>query len=349
MSIEFNGDIKFNKTDAGGTSNLKKTGTANNNSTQIGDLLRSKDNANTDFIIGLDNKPEYKVIDLDDLSKYKLPGFEETKEEPKKELTPEQKEALGKLNEKVSSTGISYSDANNTINEIREKYNDDKYYKVVEEIVDPNKDESKDGMRNYIYYTPFKIRYKEFDVSKLPEPDKTKYLEAIEAKKEIENNNGSLAKEAGIEPPGREKPPVAGKDMSEMAKIAEKFFGKPDKPELTEKQKAARSKLDEKQSSTGVKYKDAKAVIAQLTEKYKDSCRSEFESKQPTGILIYIMPYEAFDPYKIPEPDKTAYFDALAVITEIEQQNSALLQQAGLSMTPQPNTDYAGVKGRKLY
>ena len=167
------------------------------------------------------------------------------------------------------------------------------------------------------------------------------------AKEEIENNNAALAKKAAIYPSGHTKPPVAGRDADEvLAAVVGESGLKPEEP--TEKQKAARAKLDEKQSSTGVKYKDAKAVIAQLTEKYKDSCRSEFESKQPTGILIYIMPYEAFDPYKIPEPDKTAYFDALAVITEIEQQNSALLQQAGLSMTPQPNQNYAG-KHFELY
>ena len=327
MSIEFNGDIKFNKADA--VLNLKKKDdSAGSNLTQIGDLLGAKGNQNTAEIV--------KEINLTDI--LSAGGF------PKKlERTPEQKEALAELNKKVSSTGISYGEATAKIDEIREKYNDDKYFKEV--TIRDNQPKNFDKYMMDIEYLP--IKQKVFDESKLPEPARTEYREAMAAKEEIENNNAALAKKAAIYPSGHTKPPVAGRDADEvLAAVVGESGLKPEEP--TEKQKAARAKLDEKQSSTGVKYKDAKAVIAQLTEKYKDSCRSEFESKQPTGILIYIMPYEAFDPYKIPEPDKTAYFDALAVITEIEQQNSALLQQAGLSMTPQPNRNYAG-KHFELY
>ncbi len=247
----------------------------------------------------------------------------------KPEPTPEEKEALEQLNKKVSSTGISYGDATAKINEIREKYNDDKYFTEV--MVEEKPSE-------FLIYK-FPVKKKVFDGSKLPEPARTEYREAMEAKEEIENNNSALVKKAGID-----KAPVydnkkSGYDSGNIPDVLKKLVGA--EPELTEKQKAARAKLDEKQSSTGVKYKDAKAVIDQLTEKYKDSCKSMFESEQSKIYAIYKLPYEAFDPYKIPEPDKTAYFEALAAITEIEQQNSALLQQGGLSRTPQPNQNYA--------
>lgn len=331
MGIEFNGDIKFNKADA--VLNLKKKDdSAGSNLTQIGDLLGAKGNQNTAEIV--------KEINLTDI--LSAGGF------PKKlERTPEQKEALAELNKKVSSTGISYGEATAKIDEIREKYNDDKYFKEV--TIRDNQPKNSDRYMIDIVRLP--IKYKVFDESKLPEPARTEYREAMAAKEEIENNNTALAKKAGINPSGHDKPPVAGREISEGLADVLKRAGGIKAEEPTEKQKAARAKLDEKQSSTGVKYKDAKAVIDQLTEKYKDSCRSEFESQQPTnGILIYIMPYEAFDPYKIPEPDRTAYFDALAAVTEIEQQNSALLQQGGLSMTPQPNRNYAGrTNGFELY
>ena len=332
MGIEFNGDIKFNKSDV--ISNLKKKDDAtNSNPTLIGDLLGSKVDKNA-FTIGKEI-----TIDEDFIEKLVDAGLA-----TKFERTPEQQKALEELNEKVSSTGISYGEATAKIDEIRVKYNDDKYFKEV--TIRDNQPKNSD---RYIDIVRFPIKHKVFDESKLPEPARTEYREAMAAKEEIENNNTALAKKAGINPSGHDKPPVAGREISEGLADVLKRAGGIKAEEPTEKQKAARAKLDEKQSSTGVKYKDAKAVINQLTEKYKDSCRSEFESQQPTnGILIYIMPYEAFDPYKIPEPDRTAYFDALAAVTEIEQQNSALLQQGGLSMTPQPNRNYAGMWGRKL-
>lgn len=140
-----------------------------------------------------------------------------------------------------------------------------------------------------------------------------------------------------------DKAPVIGRDLSGLLDKLKGFAGVT-KQEPTEKQKAARQKLDEKQSSTGVTYKDAKAVISNLTEKYKNdpSCKSKFESEQPKNTAQYIMPYEGFDPYKIPEPDRSAYFEALASVNEIEKNNSALLAQGGLSRTAQPSTNYAG-------
>lgn len=312
MGIEFNGDLNFNRLDLNNNVKSQKATLANLNPAEIGNLLR---NTGTEPV----------EIDGDLTEMLIKSGIIK-----KREATPEQKEALAKLNEKVSSTGISYGDANKKIDEIREKYKDDKYFTEV--TVEREQPKNLD-----IYYPP--VKKKVFDESKLPEPARTEYREAMEAKKEIENNNTALAKKAGITPAGKDKAPVAGRDISDMLK---KLGLKPGGAELTEKQKAAREKLDEKQASTGVKYKDAKATLSQLQEKYKDSCRSKFESDQPKDIQIYIMPYEAFDPYKIPEPDKTAYFDALAAINEIEESNSALLAQGGLSRTGQPSRNYAG-------
>lgn len=113
--------------------------------------------------------------------------------------------------------------------------------------------------------------------------------------------------------------------------------------EPNEKQKAARKQLDEKVSSTGMKYKDAQATISKLKEHYgKDKkYQSTFESKQSDELLVYIPPYKAFDPYKIPEPAKSEYFEAIATMQEIEGSNSALLQQSGLQKTETPSKNYA--------
>lgn len=58
--------------------------------------------------------------------------------------------------------------------------------------------------------------------------------------------------------------------------------------------------------------------MAKIQGKYENDkqYRSMFESKQPTdGRMIYMLPYEAFDPYKIPEPDRSDYFKALASVS----------------------------------
>ena len=114
------------------------------------------------------------------------------------------------------------------------------------------------------------------------------------------------------------------------------------RPKLTDEQKAAREKLDKKVASTGIDYKTAKATLAEITKKYEDTCRSKFNSEQSKITMEYRAPYEAFDPYTIPDAkDKERYFMALAVIQEIENANSALLAQAGLEPTPSPSRDYA--------
>lgn len=326
MGIEFNGnkDIRINNPDAGKIEKLPyATGETKVTNSEIGDLLRNRGAQSFDYI------DEDKIFNL----------AESMGLVKRHEPTPEEREAMSQLNEKVSSTGISYGDANKKIDEIREKYNDDKYYtEIIEEREQP-----RDIL---VYYPP--VKRKVFDESKLPEPARTEYREAMAAKEEILNNNMALAKKAGLNPPGRKEPPVSTGGNVFLEEAIAKLTGN-NKPELTEKQKAARAKLDEKQSSTGVSYKDANALISQLTEKYKDSCVSKFESPQSKELAIYVAPYEAFDPYKIPEPDRTAYFDALASIHEIEAENSALVAQGGLPRTPQPSRNYAGMRNHIRY
>lgn len=112
--------------------------------------------------------------------------------------------------------------------------------------------------------------------------------------------------------------------------------------ELTSKEKEARQKLDKQQSSTGVTYKDAKDALAKIKNKYEKDKQywSTFESKQPRNVMIHIMPYQALDPYKIPEPDRSAFFEALEAVMEIEQNNSALFKQTGLTPTEKTPTPF---------
>ena len=326
MSIEFNGnkEIRISNPDAGKIEKLPYAiGETKITPSEIGDLLRNRGAQSFDYI------DEDKIFNL----------AESMGLVKRHEPTPEELEARAQLDEKASSTGISYGDANKKIDEIREKYNDDKYYtEVIEERQQPR--------GTLIYYPPVKRRV--FDESKLPEPARTEYREAMDAQEEILNNNAALARKAGLQPQGRKEPPVSTGGNVFLEEAIAKLTGN-NKPELTEKQKAARAKLDEKQSSTGVSYKEAQALISELTEKYKDSCVSKFESPQPKDLAIYMAPYEAFDPYKIPEPDRTAYFDALASVHEIEAENSALVKQGGLPMTPQPSQNYAGMRNHIRY
>ena len=255
-------------------------------------------------------------------------------ETPKtKEPTPEQKEARAKLDQKVSSTGITYGDATKTIEEIQKKYDDDKYKSEV--TIYP-----KQNPELLIYHEPYTV--KRFDANKLPEPARTLYKESMDAKVEIENNNKALAKKAGIIPADVEAP-VEAPPNGKLDGILGKLGLTPATPKFTEKQKAAQEKLNAKTSSTGQTYKEANAKLAELREKHKN-CTSMFEQKQPELIAIYYPPVEGFDPYKMPEPDKSAYFEALESVIEIEEANSALLKQAGLQPTGRPSQDYAHTK-----
>jgi len=264
----------------------------------------------------------------------------------KAQLTPEQKaakakekkEAIAKLDKKVSSTDISYADAKAKIKEIEEKYKDDKYFTTrTKEFFEGVRGEW-GGYTIAISHIPVK----EFDSSKLPEPARTEYREAMAAKEEIEQNNTDLCNKAGIPVTEYKLGYTAGRisDAQLETLIEASDIGKT--VELSEKQKAARAKLDEKTSSSGAKYKDSQAKLAELKKKYENNpaCQSEFESIQPKNLEIYRLPYKAFDPYKMPEPDRTAYFEALESVNEIEKKNSALMEQGGVGKTPQPSRNY---------
>ncbi len=99
---------------------------------------------------------------------------------------------------------------------------------------------------------------------------------------------------------------------------------------ITEEQALAREKLDAKISSAGVSYKDAKAEMERISEKYQNNknYQSEF-IKTDNGFSIKWQ----LDPEKLPEPDKSAYFDAVANMQEIEHNNSALFHRTGLEKT----------------
>ncbi len=269
------------------------------------------------------------------------------KKEPAKP-TKENLEAKAKLNEMVSSTGVKYSDAEQTINDIRAKYNDDKYFTTVRVQQD-------DNSPVLSYNLPVEV--KKFVPSRLPEPARTEYLEAIAAKEEIENNNEALVKKAGpavskspddytgvlaveVDATDSVKLPYQIKPLEGTDSVKLPFQNKP--VELTEKQKAAREQLNDKVSSTGVRYEDAKNILSEIEAKYKDdpNCQSMFNSHQPTNIALYIAPRSAFDPYKLPEPAKTEYFDALTCVQEIQEKNSALVKQAGLGFISSPSRDY---------
>ena len=204
--LEFNGDVRFNRADLNG--GLKK-GIKSDNSTNI-DIGK---------LLGSSNKKE---IGLDDLMSCRV---------KLEQLTTEAKEAKAELDKKVSSSGMSYADAEKKVNEIREKYNGDEYYNITE--IDPFAGGTPDLLPDKISEedmfkrgTPDKLPFivpdgeffnnkggtpdllpnrietqrKEFDWTKLPEPARTEYKEAMEAKKEIENQNADLVKKAGITP-----------------------------------------------------------------------------------------------------------------------------------------------------
>lgn len=269
------------------------------------------------------------------------PGLKELAGNVKQEPTEANLEAKAKLDELVSSTGIKYSDAEQTINDIRAKYTDDKYFS--KKIVDPNQKEYA-GTHTMLYYKPYEV--KQFNPNKLPEPARTQYMEAVAAKEEINNNNEALVKAAG--PAASDIPDDAkGIFLSRVDgndKLAElmKKAGLVKEKEVTEKQQAAREQLNDKVSSTGMRYEDAKNTLDEIVEKYKDDpkCQSKFESKQPKDIAIYVLPQEKFDPHKLPEPARTQYFEALDSVKEIQEKNSALVKQADLPFIQEPPTNY---------
>ncbi len=129
------------------------------------------------------------------------PGLKELAGNVKQEPTEANLEAKAKLDELVSSTGIKYSDAEQTINDIRAKYTDDKYFS--KKIVDPNTKRHA-GSDFAIYYKPYEV--KQFNPNKLPEPARTQYFEALDCVKEIQEKNSALVKLADL--PFIQEPPT---------------------------------------------------------------------------------------------------------------------------------------------
>ena len=305
---------------------------------EIGKLLGKKGNAGDkikEYFAPILESKEPPVIN--EPAGKKLLELKQEKQEP----TEANLEAKAKLDELVSSTGIKYSDAEQTINDIRAKYTDDKYFS--KKIVDPNQ-KKYDGVYYAIYEKPYEV--KQFNPNKLPEPARTQYMEAVAAKEEIHNNNEALVKAAGPAASGIPDDAkgiflsrVDGNDR--LAEIMKKS-GLVKEKEVTEKQQTAREQLNDKVSSDGMRYEDAKNTLDEIVEKYKDDpkCQSKFESNQPKNIAIYIAPREGFDPYMLPEPARTQYFEALDCVKEIQEKNSALVKQADLPFVQDPPTNY---------
>lgn len=336
MGIDFNGKMPEKRII--GQNYKPRVGTYNGRMeyniapTEIGKLLGKQGIADGDL--------REKVEKL--LEEIKLPPrLKELAGNVKQEPTEANLEAKAKLDELVSSTGIKYSDAEQTINDIRAKYTDDKYFS--KKIVDPNQ-KKYDGVYYAIYEKPYEV--KQFNPNKLPEPARTQYMEAVAAKEEIHNNNEALVKAAGPAASGIPDDAkgiflsrVDGNDR--LAEIMKKS-GLVKEKEVTEKQQTAREQLNDKVSSDGMRYEDAKNTLDEIVEKYKDDpkCQSKFESNQPKNIAIYIAPREGFDPYMLPEPARTQYFEALDCVKEIQEKNSALVKQADLPFVQDPPTNY---------
>ena len=339
MGIDFNGKVpekriigQNDKPEVG----IHKLEKMNIDPAEIGKLLGKKGNA------GVEIKEYFApILESKELPVINKQAGKKLLDRVKQEPTEANLEAKAKLDELVSSTGIKYSDAEQTINDIRAKYTDDMYFS--KKIVDPNQKEP-DGIHNMLYTKPYEV--KQFNPNKLPEPARTQYMEAVAAKEEIHNNNEALVKAAG--PAASDIPDDAkGIFLSRVDgndKLAElmKKAGLVKEKEVTEKQQAAREQLNDKVSSTGMRYEDAKNTLDEIVEKYKDDpkCQSKFESNQPKNIAIYIAPREGFDPYMLPEPARTQYFEALDCVKEIQEKNSALVKQADLPFVQEPPTNY---------
>ena len=252
-------------------------------------------------------------------------------------LTAEQKEARAEMNQKQSSIGMTYADAKAKVAEILQKYPN--CYDEVEVSNEPKPDEN--GRIILIHTEPTK--------TKIFNPDaRTEYKEAMASMREIENANSALAQKGGIKvtPIKNETTKHSMLDNFDSTSFEGIGFKPASKPEPTETQKSARAKLNEKVSSTGMSYKDAKATIENITKQYKNNpdYQSEFAQEQHKSLNIYYPPVKAFDPYKLKGADREVYFKALSAIHEIETANYALLTQAGLEPTKDPEVPKSNVE-----
>lgn len=259
-------------------------------------------------------------------------------------LTAEQKEARAELNQKQSSIGMTYADAKAKVAEILQKYPN--CYDIIEIPYNNKEHADENGAYTLEYRSP--EQRKVFNPDKLPEPARTEYKEAMASMTEIENANSALAQKGGINvnPIKNESARHSMFDNFDSSAFEGIGFKLAGKPEPTETQKTARAKLNEKVSSTGISYKDAKATIENITKQYKNNpdYQSEFAQEQPKSIKVYYPPVKAFDPYKLKGADREVYFKALSAIHEIETANYALLTQAGLEPTKDPEVPKSNVE-----
>lgn len=123
-----------------------------------------------------------------------------------------------------------------------------------------------------------------------------------------------------------------------------KKLGKANKSESAK----AREKLDNIKASNGMTYKEAKAKMAEIEQKYMSMSKDDgfggvfsrsnnkylkkVQDPSPTDsnggtLAVYRFHYEV-DGNAIPEPDKTEYRKAKAAVEEIERNNSALVSDA---------------------
>ncbi len=89
--------------------------------------------------------------------------------------------------------------------------------------------------------------------------------------------------------------------------------------ELKAKQDAALEKLDQKKSSMGITYAEARKTMEEIEAKHK----------QNNNPILMMLAMQKFDPTKLEEPDKSRYFQAMAACIEIENANPDLAMEAG--------------------
>ena len=101
------------------------------------------------------------------------------------------------------------------------------------------------------------------------------------------------------------------------------------KPVSQEEKEKAYKELENKESSMGIKYKDAVATMKEIKEKYtKNHPFAKFLTSfnlwdKNNNIL------KLFNPEKLEEPDKSRYYQAMAACIEIEEANKDLATTAG--------------------
>ena len=264
---------------------------------------------------------------------------------PPRKVTPETRKAKAELDKKYSSTGLSYANAEKKIAQIRKKYTDSKYFTTERVLVKGPKgpapimykafesDEIADFNKEYDHFE----EVKKFDPSKLPEPDRSEYMDAVASKKEIEYNNSDLAYQAAPSTTHPENDDYVTQERNPMLNFSIDKDGNIKEKEITPKQKEARDKFNKLATSNYISYKEATETIEKIKNKYKDAKYQKFVSdpnQDPGSLRNY--GHSEIDVNKIPEPDKSLYLSMLNAAMDIEAKNSALFAQTGLEPHEDP-------------